>query len=351
MVNWASVLKQSPIDWLLEKANPSVRYFTLRDVLGRSEDDPQVLTAKRAIPESPTVKKILLKQTPEGYWEEPANPYHPKYKSSYWQIMMLGQLGMDKTDDRVKKACEYIFQFQSADGSFSSFTEDLASKEYEWLLRKGKKLPPANEYATSIVHEHEYSCLTGNMAAALTRIGYANDARVSKALDWLANIQNKDGGWLCPYWRAHIRDRHGCFIGTICPLEAFSEIRKENLTAEMKQTVRRGAEFMLMHRLYKADHHGYRIISKHWLTLSFPMFISYSILRGLDVLTKLGYVKDERLNDAVKVLLQKRQKNGTWTLQSSPIGRMQANLEPKGKPSKWITMIALRTLKRLDSAP
>jgi hypothetical protein len=81
------------------------------------------------------------------------------------------------------------------------------------------------------------------------------------------------------------------------------------------------------------------------------MFISYSILRGLDVLTKLGYVKDERLNDAVKVLLQKRQKNGTWTLQSSPIGRMQTDLEPKDKPSKWITMIALRTLKRLDSAP
>ena len=349
MFEWTSILKTSPIEWLLEEANPSVRYFTLRDILDKREDDPQVLVAKRPIPESPVVKKIVRKQNREGYWEEPANPYHPKYKSSYWQIMTLGQLGMDKTDERVRKACEHIFQFQSADGGFSSYTPDLALKEYEWLRKKGKKLPPPQEYAGSIVHEHEYSCLTGNMTAALIRIGYENDLRVQKALEWLVKIQNRDGGWLCPYWRAHIKDKHGCFFGTICPLEAFSAADKKSLTAEMKEAIGKGAEFLLMHRLFKADHHGYKIIRKHWLTLSFPMFYGYSILRGLDVLTNLRYLKDERLSDAVEALLQKRQKDGTWVLESSPIGRMQANIGPKGKPSKWVTLIALRTLKRLGS--
>ena len=349
MLEWTSILKTSPIEWLLEEANPSVRYFTLRDILDKKEDDPQVLTAKRLIPESPVVKKILRKQNREGYWEEPANLYHPKYKSSYWQIMTLGQLGMDKADERVRKACEYIFQFQSADGGFSSYTQDGALKEHAWLSRNGKKLPPPQEYAASIVHEHEYSCLTGNMAAALIRIGYKNDTRVQKALEWLVKIQNVDGGWLCPYWRAHIKDKHGCFFGTICPLEAFSVVNKEVLTPKMKETIEKGAQFLLMHRLFKADHHGLKIINKYWLTLSFPMFISHNILRGLDVLTKLGYVMDERLTDAVEALLQKRQKDGTWILESSPTGRMQANIEPKGKPSKWITLIALRTLKRLSS--
>jgi hypothetical protein len=178
-------------------------------------------------------------------------------------------------------------------------------------------------------------------------LGYGRDARVKRALEWLVRIQNKDGGWLCPYWRAHVRDKHGCFFGTICPLEAFSIAEKEVLTKEMKEAVERAAEFMLMHRLFKADHHGYTIINKYWLTLSFPMFISYNILRGLDVLTRLGYVKDERLSDAVEALLQKQQGDGTWILESSPTGRMQANLEPKGKPSKWMTLISLRTLKRL----
>jgi len=347
VIDWRIIAKQSTIEWLLEKTNPSVRYYTLLDILEKGEEDPEVVAARNTIHESSVVRKILQKQNPAGYWGEPTNPYHPKYKSSYWQIMALGQLGMDKSDKRVRKACEYIFQFQSADGSFSSSTVETALKEYERLRQKGKNLSPPKEYAVSIVHEHEYSCLTGNMATALIRLGYGRDARVRKALEWLVRIQNEDGGWLCPYWRAHVRDKHGCFFGTVCPLEAFSLVEEEMRTKEMKKTLGGAAEFMLMHRLFKADHHGYTIINKYWLTLSFPTFISYNILRGLDVLTRLGYVKDDRLGDAVEALLQKQQNDGTWILESSPTGRMQANLETKGKPSKWITLLALRTLKRL----
>jgi hypothetical protein len=342
-------LKESLIDWLLEKTNPSVQYFTLRDILDKNENHSQVVDAKKAIPKSQVVDKILQQQKPSGYWEGPDNPYHPKYKSSYWAIMTLGQLGIDRTDERVRKSCEYIFQFQLDEGGFSSHTQETASKEYDWLLEKQKKLPSRDEWTKSLVFEHQYSCLTGNMVAALIRLGYADDPTVKKALEWLVKIQNKDGGWLCPYWKAHVKDKHGCFYGTICPLEAFSEAKKEDLTKEMKETIEKGAEFLLMHRLFKADHHNYKVINQSWLKLSFPWFYGYNILRGLDVLTKLGYAKDERLNDAVEILLKKRQDNGTWILEGAPIGRMQTNIEAKGKPSKWITLIALRVLKRLSS--
>jgi len=144
MWSWQKILRNSPIEWLLEEENPSVRYFALRDLVDRREDD-LLRAAKAAIPNSKVVAKILSKQKPEGYWEEPANPYHPKYKSSYWTIMMLGQLGIDKSDERVRNACEYIFQFQSDEGGFSSYTTERALKEYEWLKEKGKNLPPPNE--------------------------------------------------------------------------------------------------------------------------------------------------------------------------------------------------------------
>ena len=158
--------KESLLNWLLEETNPSVRYFTLRDLLGKGEDDPQVMVAKPAVSASKVVQRILSKQNPEGYWEEPANPYHPKYKSSYWQIMTLGQLGIGRSDERVRNACEYIFQFQLNEGGFSSYTHERALKEHEELREKGKKLPSPKEWASSIVFEHQYSCLTGNMVAA-----------------------------------------------------------------------------------------------------------------------------------------------------------------------------------------
>jgi hypothetical protein len=77
-----------------------------------------------------------------------------------------------------------------------------------------------------------------------------------------------------------------------------------------------------------------------------PWF-GYSILRGLDVLGKLGYVNDHREDNAAKIILQKRQSNGAWILEDTPVGRMQTNIETKGQQSKWITLIALRVLKRL----
>ncbi|HVP16721.1 MAG TPA: prenyltransferase/squalene oxidase repeat-containing protein [candidate division Zixibacteria bacterium] len=348
MIGWLKILRESPIDWLLEKSNPSVRYFALIDILGRPADDPEVMGAKKMIPESAVVQRILRKQHPEGYWEKADSPYLPKYRSSYWTIMVLGHLGTERADEKVANACEFIFQFQQDDGGFSSEGIGSASREYEYRRRKGRKLPSKNEYVSSLIFESQLSCLTGNMASALTRIGYANDPRVKKAIEWLVRVQNKDGGWLCPYWKAHSRDKHGCFMGTICPMEAFSITPKENLTEGMEETISKGAEFLLMHHFYKADHHNYETVKQAWLRLSFPWF-GYNILRGLDVLTKLGYVKDHRADDAVRIILQKRQSNGAWILEDSPVGRMQSNLETKGQPSKWITLIALRMLKRLDN--
>ena len=349
MIEWSKIIKESPMNWLIDKNNPSIRYFALRDILEKPENDLEVKEAKKAIPESAIVQKILQKQSPQGYWQKPDNPYLPKYRSSYWTLMILGRLGMDKTNENVAKACEFIFQFQHDDGGFSSESIDSASREHEYRLRKGKNLPPEKDFVSSLIFESQLSCLTGNMVSTLVRMGYANDPKVQKALEWLARVQNKDGGWLCPYWKAHARDKHGCFMGTICSMEAFSEVTKKDLTKEMKDTVSRGAEFLLMHHLFQADHHDYKIVNPTWLRLSFPWFAGYNILRGLDVLTKLGYVQDQRMNDAVEAILRKRQRNGTWLLEDSPIGRMQTNIEKKGQPSKWITLIALRVLKRLSA--
>jgi len=352
MTSWQRVLAKSPIEWLLGKENPSVRYFTLRDLLDKEETDREVKEAKAAIPASKVVSKILSKQKTEGHWEDKENPYHPKYKSTYWQIMTLGQLGMDKTNERVRKACEFVLNLQSTEGGFSSYTRQRALQEYEWMRTrtalKEKLQPEPETWAQSLITEHQYSCLTGNVCAAMLRMGYSTEIRLKKALNWLVKIQNSDGGWLCPYWKAHIKDKHGCFYGTICPIEAFSEVPKTERTPEMKHAIEKGAEFLLMHRLYKADHHDYKVINRQWLKLSFPWFYGYHILRGLSVVTKLGYIDDERLTDSVELLLQKRCPDSTWLLENAPTGRMQANIETVGKPSKWMTLNALRVLKRLN---
>ncbi len=352
MSNGNKTFQKNTIEWLLERQNPSVRYFALCELLGKEENDPQVIEAKAAIPTSSTVAKIFSKQNPKGYWEDPLNPYLPKYKATYWQVMILGQLGMDKGDLRVQNAVEFTLSLQSQEGAFSAYTKENALEKYEWMQTrthlKEKLQPTPQVWARSLVFEHQYSCLTGNLCAAMLRLGYGRDPRVKKALDWLVKIQNQDGGWLCPYWKAHINDRHGCFYGTICALEALSEVPEEDRPHKMNEATAKGSEFLLMHRLYKADHHKFQVINRKWLNLGFPWFADYNIFRGLVVLTKLGYMEDERLRDAVDVLIRKRMPDGTWLMEATPTGRMHVNIETAGKPSKWITLNALRVLKRLN---
>jgi hypothetical protein len=76
-------------------------------------------------------------------------------------------------------------------------------------------------------------------------MGYGEDPRVKKALNWLVRIQNSDGGWLCPYWKAHIKYKHSCFYGTICSLEAFSEVPETKRSSEINSVIEKAVEFLL----------------------------------------------------------------------------------------------------------
>lgn len=68
-------------------------------------------------------------------------------------------------------------------------------------------------------------------------------------------------------------------------------------------------------------------------------------LEILGVLTQLGY-RDERMQEAIDLVVSKQDSTGRWTLANTFNGRFQVDIEEKGQPSKWITLHALRVLKR-----
>ncbi|MCI4348367.1 MAG: nitrogen fixation protein NifH, partial [Thermoplasmata archaeon] len=60
---------QQVMDWLLEEDQPSVRYYTLIDLLGHKESEPEVREAHSKIPKRGWAQEILKLQKPGGYWE------------------------------------------------------------------------------------------------------------------------------------------------------------------------------------------------------------------------------------------------------------------------------------------
>ena len=100
------------INWLLEPEDALVRYATLVELLGQGENDPDVIEARKASMASLPIQKIFAKQNPDGYWYKPESFYMlgGKYKGTVWNVILLAEMGADGSNERIRKACEFLFQ-------------------------------------------------------------------------------------------------------------------------------------------------------------------------------------------------------------------------------------------------
>ena len=331
MSDWKSVLKADAVDWLLEKDNPSVRYFALTQILDKPQTSAEVQEAKKEIMLAGVVPKILAKQREGGYWEAPEKFYTAKYKGTVWQLIILAELGADGKDPRVQKACEFILE-NSQDRKSGGFSAWLSVKvgggRYSGVL----------------------PCLTGNMVWSLVRLGFLDDPRVKRAIDWIVQYQRFDDGeaWppkIWPYEKAtSCFGKHSCHMGVVKSLKALGEIPADKRSKAVVGTVEKGVEYMLKHHIHKRSHNLSRVSKPGWLRFGFPLMYQTDVLEILGILTKLG-VKDERMQEAVDLVLSKQDAQGRWMLENTFNGRFQTNIEQKGASSKWVTLKALSVLK------
>jgi len=105
---------------------------------------------------------------------------------------------------------------------------------------------------------------------------------------------------------------------------------------------------MLKHHIYKRSHDLSLVSKPSWLRFGFPLMWQTDVLEISGILTKLC-LKEERMQEAVDLVVSKQDDHGRWKLESTFNGRFQVNIEQKGKPSKWTTLNALKVLKRFYS--
>lgn len=334
MNDWKSKLKADPIPWLLEEDNPSVRYLTLVEILDRPPQNPEVQEAKKKIMSEGVVPQILEKMHPDGYWEATERFYTAKYKGTVWQIIALAELWADGQDERIQAARDFLLE-HSQDPESGGFA-------YQYSRKAGGGS-----------HSAVIPCLTGNLVYALIKMGYFNNPRVQHGVDWITRFQRFDDqtpnpptGW--PYDRFQMCwGKHTCHMGAVKALKALAEIPARKRSAAIRQTVAAGAEYLLQHHLFKRSHDLTQVSRPGWLRFGYPLMYQTDILEILGILTRLGYW-DERMEDALDIVISRQKENGRWILQQTFNGRYQVNIEVKGKPSKWITLHALRVLRKVS---
>jgi hypothetical protein len=316
----AGRIRPSVLAWLLEESQPSIRYRTFTELLGRKADDPEVLKAKGQILERGWAAEILARRTAGGGWADASSQYQPKYVSTNWMMLTLSDLGLTRSIPAVAELCEFWMKgFAAKDGGLGG---------------NSKGTP--------------HYCVAANMARALIRFGYADDPRVRQTLGRLANEASPKGGWSC--WGS------GRNLDSWEAMSAFAVYPRSEWTDRMRSSVEKGAEFFLERELHRQ---GERY--PPWYRFHYPVHYYYDLLVGLDFMSALGYGGDPRMDYAIKFLRSRQRRDGTWNLDAvhpDVLGAYGAwlkehppipfALETRGRPSKMITLTALRVLNAVD---
>jgi hypothetical protein len=331
---WQELLRDDPIPWLLEPNNPPVRFLTLRDMLGRPVDDPELVEAQADMMHYPPIRASLEAQYPAGYWVKPGPGYSPKYRATVWQIIFLEQMGADGRDPRIRRGCDYVLQHAQAEsGGFGA-------------SGSRREAPPP---ASRVIH-----CLNGNLVRALLGLGLWGDERLLRAIEWqaraitgVAEIRYYRSGTCDAGFACAVNGGQPCAWGAIKALRGLSRVPCSEQSPVVKQAIQTGAEFLLEHDLVKADYpSGNGRVSALWFKLGFPSGYVADVLQNLNVLAELGYSNDQRLRPALEWLLAKQDARGRWRNERAYSGRLWADIERQGQPSKWVTWRALRVVKQ-----
>jgi hypothetical protein len=316
MIGWPDFLISDPSDWLLEEDNPSVRYLALRTLLDLPEDHPQVTKARQAIMQSGPVPAVLAAQHEDGYWVKPGAGYSPKYRSTVWQIIFLADLQADGADPRVAKGCEYLLNNSRAkNGAFSA--------------------------SQMLVPSAAVDCLNGNLIYALQRLGWGQDERVGLALRRLTESVLTRG------FECVGNAKLPCAWGAVKALRALTAAPREERSEEMSAAIGKAAEFLLSHDLVAGDYPCADKVSSGWTKFGFPLGYHSNVLETLQALAEAGRGADPRLTHALKLTVTKQDSLARWKMEYSLNGKMWADIEAKGKPSKWVTLQAIQMIKRV----
>lgn len=302
MQSWKTRLNGDPLPWLLDPENPSVRYWTLVDILERPANNPAVQEARAAIAHQSLVTELFTLQRREGYWGEAETKPHTA-QGTGGVLNLLHILGV-APDQRSAAGCDSFLRFcQHESGGFSMTKR----------LRSGI-----------------FPCTTSTHLPFLVYFGLGDDPRVRAAFAFLIEDMSTDDALDCGRYQ-----HQDCLWGAIAALDGLAVLPADMRSAQSKRVVERLADALLDAR------YDFQGLHKRWLTLGVPR--AWDLLSALKALAAHGYAQEARSMPLLELILSRQDEQGRWLCGS--VSRTWP-IEKRNQPSKWITLDALRVLKQ-----
>jgi hypothetical protein len=275
----------------------------MRDLTGEA---PDAVAAERSrVATEGWGAELLAAQSPDGSWRGGQWDL-----ITLWSLVVLKDLGLDPASKQARRMIDRV-------------DKHLVFK------------PLGNR---PFLHGETEPCINGRILGVGAYFKESNDALAKQLVD----EQLEDGGWNCKAPKS----QRSSFHTTICVLEGLLEYeRAGRRSAAVTKARRRGEEYLLERHMFRSLRTG-EVIDKRWLRFSFPPFWHYDVLRGLDYLRSVGHKPDERVREAIEVVIKRRHQNGRWPMNLLHPEYIPLKMETEvGRASRWNTLRALRVLR------
>ncbi|QNN54327.1 hypothetical protein [Nocardioides mesophilus] len=310
------------MDWLLD-GDPAIRWQVLRDLT--HAPDEQVAAERARVETEGWGARLLSLRDPDGQWEggacfprrvvddwragiEPDFSGGQPWTATLPTLVLLRDLGLDPASPAARETIALV----AANCRWEHDDEAFFDGEVE-------------------------ACINGRALSVGAYFGAGVDALATALLE----DQLGDGGWNC--WTEH-GATVSSFHSTICVLEGLLDYEQSEGAVAVAEARRRGEEYLLERRLFRRKSTG-EVPDEDWLRFSWPPRWHYDVLRALDYFRRTGSAPDARVDEAVQLVRDKRQPDGTWLLENTHPGETQLELDDgDGRPGRWNTLRALRVL-------
>ncbi|MCZ6889336.1 MAG: hypothetical protein O7H39_12630 [Gammaproteobacteria bacterium] len=314
---------------LLADRSPNLRMLVLRDLLGRTTDDAEIVELTALKTRDPLVGDLTALQRDDGSWRRGDGSWrghtHPLMMTCM-ALVRLGYLGFGAEHDAVRRGAEFLFARQKHDGS--------------WALPR-----VIEDDAEGVT---ETSLQTSMPLRALALCGYATEARAEKAYEWLSSRRLDDGAWPTGKTRGDFKrvagyrrlahSKLGCRANTTAALQCLSlhPVRRSSPEA------RRGLDLLLGRETRDAHALGFevaRLMGAEPVRGFISFFARFDTALVLDLCARIGASReDARVADAIEFVTALQGPNGLWSHRSAP------------HCDRWLSYDILRSLSRIDES-
>ncbi len=294
--------------WLLD-GDPGVAWQVQRDLLDRA---PSTWKAtRRRVATEGWGARLLALRAEDGSWG--GGLYSPKWTGTFYTMRVLMYLGLEPNHPEGSASCRM-------------------------LLRQGVTDSGAVTLWNSRTTD---TCVTGMLLSMACHFDLAGDPRTRRMVDWLVTQQMHDGGWNCRKPRGA---KHASFHTTISVLEGLAAFERSVGDAPVLAVADAGREYFLDHQLYRSARTG-EVVKPSFTRFSFPPRWYFDVLRGLEHFAAVDAPWDDRLADAMAVVVSRRSADGRWKSKNRHSGKTHFVLEPGRTPSRVNTLRALRVVR------